>query len=218
MGKGQDFERDTCKKLSLWYSNGEREDYFWRTAGSGARATSRFKKAKSTENSAGDVGYLDISGKPFIDYFMLELKRGFTKKRRKNYEKIKAAIAINDSENKALKRAVKENNSKGIDVLDFIDSNGSVLLDEWWNKAEKECIQAGRKEVLFIFKRDGKKPCVMMHQLFFATLCAVFDEGTELIMIHNKYVIISLDRFLEWVTADILKEMIRPKLKLKRPI
>jgi len=46
---------------------------------SGGRATTRSKRKLKTPNSYGDVGYLDIKGKPFIDQVLLELKRGYTK-------------------------------------------------------------------------------------------------------------------------------------------
>src|SRR3990167_8795780 len=78
MPKGQEFERQICKQFSLWISEGKRDDVFWRTSGSGARSTSRMKKQISTENSAGDIGYIDPIGKPFIDICLIEIKRGYS--------------------------------------------------------------------------------------------------------------------------------------------
>jgi hypothetical protein len=75
--KGSAFEREICKKLSLWFSHGNREDLFHRTAGSGARSTVRAKKGKATANSAGDIGYLDAIGKPLIEAITFELKCGY---------------------------------------------------------------------------------------------------------------------------------------------
>lgn len=37
--KGSSFERNVAKKLSLWLSNGEAEDWVWRTASSGGKGT-----------------------------------------------------------------------------------------------------------------------------------------------------------------------------------
>ena len=42
--KGGEYERTVCKKLSLWVSNGTRDDIFWRSAMSGGRATLQRKK------------------------------------------------------------------------------------------------------------------------------------------------------------------------------
>lgn len=77
MAKGSDFEREICKQLSLWFSNGERDDYFWRTAGSGARATVRRKSGKGTANQEGDICATDPAGQPLIDTVTIELKKGY---------------------------------------------------------------------------------------------------------------------------------------------
>lgn len=53
--KGNSFERLISKKISLWFSNGERDDLFWRTQSSGGRHTSRSKKNLITENQEGDI-------------------------------------------------------------------------------------------------------------------------------------------------------------------
>ena len=81
MGKGADYEREISKKLSLWWTQNldePRDDIFWRTAGSGAWATTRSKKGKSTANSQGDIKALDPIGQPFLDYFSVEIKRGYS--------------------------------------------------------------------------------------------------------------------------------------------
>jgi hypothetical protein len=77
--KGSQYERDVCRQLSLWWTEGKDDNSFWRTSQSGGRATTRAKQKLKTPNSYGDVGYLDIVGKPFIDKVLLELKRGYTK-------------------------------------------------------------------------------------------------------------------------------------------
>ena len=76
--KGQNFERDQCRLWSLWWTDGERDDVFWRTIGSGARATTRSKKGITTKNSYGDMAALDTEGQPLTDYFLFEFKRGYT--------------------------------------------------------------------------------------------------------------------------------------------
>jgi hypothetical protein len=76
--KGSSFEREVCRQLSLWWTNQERDDIFWRASQSGGRATTRAKRGKSTANSAGDVAYLDVIGKPFLDKVCIEIKRGYS--------------------------------------------------------------------------------------------------------------------------------------------
>lgn len=78
--KGSSFEREVCKELSLWWTREDeepRDDIFWRSSGSGARATSRFKRGKTTAGQNGDVCATDPIGDPFIKVLTLELKRGY---------------------------------------------------------------------------------------------------------------------------------------------
>lgn len=76
--KGSAFERDICKALSLWWSDGKRSDIFWRTSGSGARAKTRSKKGETTFGQYGDVQATDPIGQPLIDLCTIELKRGYS--------------------------------------------------------------------------------------------------------------------------------------------
>lgn len=75
--KGPQFERDFCKKLSLWWTEGKRDDVFWRTSGSGARAKTRSKSGQETFGQYGDVQAIDPIGQPLMDICTIELKRGY---------------------------------------------------------------------------------------------------------------------------------------------
>lgn len=75
--KGSSFEREICKRLSLAWTDGERDDVFWRTSGSGARATCRFGRGKATANQYGDICATDPVGVPLTDCFVFELKCGY---------------------------------------------------------------------------------------------------------------------------------------------
>lgn len=77
--KGGSFERRIATQLSEWWTNGERDDIFWRTAGSGGRATARGRSKKFTRGQAGDIGATDPSGYPLIALVAIELKRGYNK-------------------------------------------------------------------------------------------------------------------------------------------
>lgn len=77
MAKGSVFEREICKELSLWITSGERDDIFWRTAGSGGRATMRKKSGKTTANQEGDVCATDPIGQPLVNIVTIELKKGY---------------------------------------------------------------------------------------------------------------------------------------------
>lgn len=75
--KGSAYERDFAKKLSLWFTYGERDDIFWRSSQSGGRATTRAKIGKSTANQYGDITATDPIGQCLIDNVTIELKRGY---------------------------------------------------------------------------------------------------------------------------------------------
>lgn len=76
-GKGSAFERHIAKLLSLWWTDQKRDDIFWRSQTSGARATQRKKAGKTTANQDGDLTAMDICGQPLIDFCSIELKCGY---------------------------------------------------------------------------------------------------------------------------------------------
>ena len=72
--KGSSFEREVCKALSLWVSNGKNEDLFWRSAMSGGRATVGRKAGKSHKAHAGDISCTHARGHVLTDYWCIECK------------------------------------------------------------------------------------------------------------------------------------------------
>lgn len=77
--KGSEFERKICKQLGLWWTNGKRDDVFWRSSQSGGRATVRSRQGKSTYGSYGDITALDPIGNPLLKLWTFELKRGYNR-------------------------------------------------------------------------------------------------------------------------------------------
>lgn len=76
---GNQFEREICKTLSLWWSNGEDDDIFYRSASSGGRATNRARKGKTAKHHCGDVAALNPSGRSLLKFFTVEIKRNYPK-------------------------------------------------------------------------------------------------------------------------------------------
>jgi len=72
-GKGSGFERDISRFLSKWWSNGERDDLFWRNR---TKVTSKTPNAK---HQLGDICATSSLGIPFIEVFNIECKRGYNK-------------------------------------------------------------------------------------------------------------------------------------------
>lgn len=77
MAKGSDFERQVAKQLGLWWTSGQRDDVFWRSQTSGARATQRAKQGKDTAGQFGDIAATDPIGAALVDVYSIELKRGY---------------------------------------------------------------------------------------------------------------------------------------------
>lgn len=210
--KGPKFERDICKQLSLWWTNGKRDDVFWRTSGSGARATTRMKQKECTAFSAGDLGCIDPVGIPFIEQNLVEIKRGYTD----TYKAVK--------NKKTGKWGVRKTNP-GIDLLACLDSpkNKKNLLIDWWKKAEKEMIDHNRHRIFIIFKRDRKETCITMRN---ASLKILVQNHTvpNKIFIKIGYqllVLIKLEDFLKFCNPSVFKTPKRlgnapPKRRLKR--
>lgn len=72
--KGSSFERDICRRLSLWVSRGTQEDVFWRSAMSGGRSTVAHAKGKRLAAQAGDISCIHSIGEPFAKVFLAECK------------------------------------------------------------------------------------------------------------------------------------------------
>lgn len=72
--KGSEFERQICKRLSLWLSNGKKDDCLWRSALSGGRATIGAKKGKLNTSQVGDISAIDPMGQWLMDKFIVECK------------------------------------------------------------------------------------------------------------------------------------------------
>ena len=72
--KGAQFERDICKKLSTWVSNGKRDDVFWRSAMSGGRATVGQKTGIKRDSQVGDISSIDPLGTDLLKTFYIECK------------------------------------------------------------------------------------------------------------------------------------------------
>jgi hypothetical protein len=145
--KGPQWERDFCRSLSLWFSGGDPDaDWFWRTAGSGGRATSRRKKGKSAGRHCGDVCAIAPEGEPLLRVFSVELKRG--------YNRCTIQDLLDAPARGALKGVKQE-------------------YEKWLAQAEASRGAAGALYWLIVHKRDGREPLVLtspdfVHRLLFA--------------------------------------------------
>lgn len=141
MAKGGNYERDVCKLLSLWWSNGHTDEVFWRTSNSGGRATSRKKAGKSTNTHVSDVGFTDVRGKPFLDMFAVEIKRGYNKK------------------------------GWGASIADFIDipihHRSTLQYQEWLDQVFEAKKNSGAASWMIIHRRDEREAVVLISDAIF---------------------------------------------------
>jgi hypothetical protein len=76
-GKGSSYEREMSRAFSEWWTDGKRDDVFWRASQSGGRATMRGRKGKRTFGHYGDLTACDPIGQPLMQACTIELKRGY---------------------------------------------------------------------------------------------------------------------------------------------
>lgn len=72
--KGSAFEREVCKALSNWLSEGARSDLFWRSAMSGGRAKVLSKSGIRADAQSGDISSVDRLSARFIERYSVEAK------------------------------------------------------------------------------------------------------------------------------------------------
>lgn len=200
--KGGRFERDICKQLSLWYSKAmfkeERDDLFWRTAGSGARATTRMKENKKTTNSCGDICSLDERSSKLTKNYFFELKRGFT------------------SSAKSKKRSISLT-----EIVDKMNAIKPPLLIEWLEKAKKEAKQHGIPNVVIIFKRDRRGSCILFEMKTWSKIEEnngkwIYPNNGPSCICHinnHEFKVVGFDDFLYWCKPQALFYKVEKTLK-----
>jgi len=180
MGKGANFERKICKVLSLWWSDYERDDIFWRTSQSGGRATERRKKGKRTAGSYGDMTAIHESGKSFERTFLVELKKG--------YDKDVGALLLIDSNQKEpalLKWWIKNEKIR-------LENNRQYGLLIFQRNRRHPCIMMD--EILFGQLEQ------YAHIYVKSNLIQI-----DFVSINSTLIIIPLYDFLEWCSSESMK-------------
>lgn len=111
--KGSDFERELCKALSKWWTKGARDDVYWRSSGSGARATVRSRSGLSTFGGCGDITAIDPIGAPLTQVCTVELKRGYSASTWSDLFEMDPVSAQQEWE-RFLEQAIRESRQAGV--------------------------------------------------------------------------------------------------------
>lgn len=134
--KGSGYERDFCRRLSLWWSGGPkhgRDDLFWRSSMSGGRATVRGRKGKTTAGHYGDIAATDPMGAGLLKVFAVECKCGYNKK----------STSIGD-------------------LLDVPEGGAIQELGAWIKQSRKAARLAGASYWLLAHKKDRREEVIYM--------------------------------------------------------
>ena len=185
--KGGNFEREVAVLLSRWWTDGERDDVFYRSQSSGGRFTSRKKIGKDTALQGGDITASDPIGEPLVKKWSLEIKTGYGKNKK-----------IKDKEGEVVGKEMIR-----WDVLDFLDSRQKEPeLQKMWEQCRRDADLTDRNPIL-IFRRNGRAPCIMFNVSYLFLLVGIFGkyygDCMELSVSDFECVIIPLNNFFEWI-------------------
>lgn len=193
--KGHSFEREVAVILSKWMTNNERDDIFYRSQSSGARATQRNKSGKKTEGQHGDIAAACSQGEPLMNLWNIEVKTGY-----------------------ATKSKLKNGTNKIVnwDVLDLLDSKKkTTVLQEMWNQCTIDA-SLSRRQPLLIFRRNLRSVCVAITLDYYLVLLKYFGdfkiskieaEIPDMYEPNNRMIIMRLDDFLLWIDAKSIMDL-----------
>jgi len=192
MAKGSAGERETSTELSRWWSNGSRSDIFWRTSGSGGRATQRSKVGLKTKYQYGDITFTDPIGKPLCDLMVIENKRGYSDE-----------ISV-------------------LSFVDKLDRMKDPILLRWYFKLQVEVRRSGRPNGVIIFQRNRRKKCIMMETNLFVQFEQYNGDWmkniVEILYQEDKsFSIVSFHDFLAWCPPETIPLML-PKRSFNKLI
>lgn len=152
--KGSGFERDLCKQFSLWWTGDERDDVFWRTSGSGGRASVRGKRGVSTYTGHGDMLAVDPIGEPLIRLCCFEFKRGYN-----------AGLDLS---------AIVDAMYSRLDLSAIVDTQRirKNTISHFWEQAEDARKLSNAHYSVLITKRDYRQVLIHMPIFLWMNLCA----------------------------------------------
>lgn len=131
-GKGGAFERRISRELSLWWSDGEHDDLFWRSSQSGGRATTRSKTGRRTIGQYGDIAATCPESSPLTEVITVECKFGYSE-----------SFDIQD-------------------LIDKPPTARPKTIEIFISQCVRESEEAETPFWILISKRNNREPCVIM--------------------------------------------------------
>jgi len=191
MSKGDSFEREMCRTISLWWTDGERDDVFWRNR---TRVTSNTPNA---ERQLGDLSTVHTEGVPFVEVFNTEFKIGYSKTKKGKKHKIIPW-----------------------DLLDIIDGKGKVF-QEFWEQTHLDALASKRipllifkrdyhSPVVAIYSKDIQR----MEDI--SGLCTAFPFLSVTLIDYDKIELHNFVEFFAWLDPQTVKLLaVKKKMPLK---
>lgn len=188
MGKGESFERDMCRFLSLWWTEGKHNDVFWRSR---VRATRRSPDAK---HQLGDIKADSPEGEGLMKVFNIELKTGYS-----------------------VGKKGKTVKNVPWDLLDLIDyRKGSEDLEKkqiikFWRQTVTDA-EISERIPLLIFSRDYHQPVVCISNRLMNTLENHQGRYNNRLFCYEendceKLVFVRAETFFAWLNPETVKMM-----------
>lgn len=175
--KGTPFENEMCKEISWWWSWGARGDLVRRTKSSGGWATERSKQDLPSAYQYGDLSPTHPDIYPLFDFFLFEAKRGY---------------------------------SSSLDVLELVDLPGNLKqrpqMELWWEKAEVDRKAGGKKEIIFLIKRDHRNRIVAISKKL---RDALKIETGKSILANNSIFIMDMAEFFAILEPETIPVLLK---------
>lgn len=180
--KGGSFERDQCRFLSLWFTNGERDDVFWRNR------TRRTHVSPDGKHQLGDVMAVHSLGIPLVEVLNIELKTGYSVKKKKGVVPWDL-LDIIDANPKLTKK----------------DSVPTII--KFWKQAVTDA-DISKRIPMLIFHRDYHKSVVCIRNSFFTKLKNFLGdfEGNYLTLRYDREWLLFFKKteFFDWCTPEVM--------------
>jgi len=188
MGKGENFERKISRDLSLWFSNGKRDDIYWRNRNRSRQINSKYQ--------LGDIVCEVSEGEDLTKLFSIEIKSGYSKTKKG--------------------KIVKNIPWDLLDIIDFIEHKDKLIylsqIEKFWNQTSRDA-KLSKREPLLIFKRDFHSPSVMMKRSMYKKLVkysGIYKNNYLMLFLGGYfYVIMRLEHFFNWVNPETIKLIVK---------
>lgn len=203
--KGNNFERDVCRRLSLWWTDGQDDDCFWRNK------LRRTNKAYNAQMQEGDIIATKEIAIPFTERFCIECKSGYSLRKKTKAKRVIPPYSIKQHAKTPVKNVPW-------DLLDLIDGNQKepVIVKFWQQTITQSTLT--KKIPILIFKRDFHTPVICIGEDLLTELN--LPEGFDTIVLSLHYDgqvlrFMNLEAFLLIVPPQAFKDMITPYKKAR---